>query len=169
MGTKKRGKVLMNQKANTVADLAAVLLQQERGPSAEKIEQTERRIRAVEKLKRQKGENRVKKRPVPVSEMTGVEGVKIRWANLLDAEYAETWPPAIVHGILEKRRYTAAFPVLKEEVVSTTKKDPSIRPEKQDEAGIQRPKTILAKIKETVGFARQAGSSQQTSASQPPA
>lgn len=159
MGTKKRGKVLMNQKANTVADLAAVLLQQERGPSAEKIEQTERRIRAVEKLRRQKGENKVKKRPVPVTEMMGVEGVKIRWANLLDAEYAETWPPAVVHGILEKQRYTAAFPVLKEEEVSRSKQDLSTRPENQDEASVGRPKTIIGNIKETIGFARRAGSS----------
>ena len=32
MQTKQRGKVLMNQKANSVADLAAVLLQAEKGP-----------------------------------------------------------------------------------------------------------------------------------------
>ncbi|KAL8742415.1 MAG: hypothetical protein Q9190_005095 [Brigantiaea leucoxantha] len=35
MSTKKRGKVLMNQKANSVADMAAVLLMQEKGPSEE--------------------------------------------------------------------------------------------------------------------------------------
>ncbi|MCJ1454500.1 hypothetical protein MMC28_004853 [Mycoblastus sanguinarius] len=109
---KKRGKALMNQKANSVADLAAVLLQQERGPEEDRIANAERRMKKVAKLKMQKGEDKVKKAPVDVvKEMGGVEGVMVRWANVLDAEYAETWPEAVIHGGLEKSRYTAAFPV----------------------------------------------------------
>lgn len=110
---KRRGKVLMDQKANSVADLAAVLQLQEVGPSEERIANAERRRRRVETLKRQKGADKVKKAPVDVaSEMGGVEGVTIRWANILDAQFAETWPERVVHGGLEKSRYTAAFPAV---------------------------------------------------------
>ena len=111
-GKKKRGKALMNQKANSVADIAAVLLEQEKGPSQERIDNAERRMRRIEKLKKQKGEGKVRKAPVDVvKEMGGVDGVKVRWANLLDAEFAETWPEAVVHDGLEKSRHTAAFPL----------------------------------------------------------
>ena len=109
---KKRGKVLMNQKANSIADLAAVLWQQEQGPSERRIEQAERRIRRAESLKRVKGESNVKENPVDVGkELQGVEGVSVRWADLLDAEFAETWPEAVVHDTLQKSRHTAAWPV----------------------------------------------------------
>lgn len=103
----------MNQKANSVADLAAVLLQQERGPTTKQIERSEKRVKQVEKLKRQKGADKVKKKPVLAPELGGTEGVMIRWANILDAEFAETWPVAVVHDILGKSRYTAAFPLAK--------------------------------------------------------
>ena len=39
-----------------------------------------------------------------------LNGTKIRWINILDAEYAETWPKAVVHVGLGKSRYTAAWP-----------------------------------------------------------
>ncbi|KAM0805064.1 transcriptional regulation of mitochondrial recombination-domain-containing protein [Usnea florida] len=113
MSKKRRGRVLMDQKANSVADLAAVLQLQEKGPSEERILRAERRRRRVETLKRQKGEGKVKKRPIDVaSEMGGIQGVKVRWADILDAEYAETWPEAVIHGRLERHRYTAAFPAV---------------------------------------------------------
>jgi hypothetical protein len=113
--TKKRGKVLMNQKANSIADMAAVLLQQEQGPTEQKILNAERRIKKPATSKRLKGEDKVEKAPVNVlAEMGGVKGVMVRWADMLDAEYAETWPEAVVHDALEKSRYTAAFPVLEE-------------------------------------------------------
>ena len=110
---KRRGRVLMDQKANSVADLAAVLQLQSKGPPEERILSAERRRRRVETLKRQKGEGKVKKRPIDVaSEMGGIQGVKVRWADILDAEYAETWPEAVIHGGLERNRYTAAFPAV---------------------------------------------------------
>ncbi len=118
LGTKKRGKVLMNQKANSIADLAAVLLQQERGPTTEQIERSERRVKRVEQLKRQKGPNKVKKKPILAQELGGTEGVMVRWANIFDAEFAETWPVAVVHDVLGKSRYTAAFPPAKGTVTS---------------------------------------------------
>lgn len=110
---RRRGKVLMDQKANSVADLAAVLQLQEEGPSKARIENAKRRRDRVEILKRQKGEDNVKKAPLDVEkEMSGVEGVEVRWANMLDAEYAKAWPKGVFHGGLEKSRYTAAFPAV---------------------------------------------------------
>ena len=114
--TKQRGKVLMNQKANSIADLAAVLLQQEAGPSARRLESAERRMKRIEKLKRQKGAANVKKQPVDLGrELVGVEGVTVRWTNLQDADFAEKWPAEVEHDVLERSRYTAAFPALESE------------------------------------------------------
>ena len=109
---KKRGRILMNQKANSIADLAAVLLQLEEGIEI-KIERQEERIQRVERRKIQKGAHRVKKDPVHLGrEMGGVEGVCVRWANKMDLEFAETWPNAVHHEELKKRRYDAAWPVM---------------------------------------------------------
>lgn len=111
--TKKRGRVLMDQKANSVADLAAVLLIQEKGPDPKKVEDAERKMKRVEKKRMMHGKDSVKTTPVDLAkEMPGVEGVMVRWANLLDAEYAEYWPEAVVHDDLRKNRYTAAFPMM---------------------------------------------------------
>ena len=110
--TKKRGKVIMDQKANSVADLAAVLWQQKQGPSDERKANAMRRIERVEKLRQQKGPKRVKKNPLDVNELEGVEGVSVRWADVMDAEYAETWPEEVVHDVLLKSRHTAAWPAL---------------------------------------------------------
>lgn len=119
---KKRGQILMDQKANSIADLAAVLLQQVEGPSEEKLERQERRMKRVERLKTQKGAHRVKKNPVDVGkEMGGVNGVCVRWADMLDAEFAETWPEAVVHDELKKRRYNAAWPTVEPEAEAPVK------------------------------------------------
>ena len=103
----------MDQKANTVADLAAVLLQQEAGPSEGRVERAKRRVKRVEQLKRQKGADKVDRHPVDFGkEVMGVEGVTVRWASLLDAEFAERWPERVVHDDLKRARYTAAWPAL---------------------------------------------------------
>lgn len=115
---KKRSKVLMNQKANSVADLAAVLLQQEQKPTAEQMEESARRINAKILLRKARGSRNVRGKPVPAQELSGVKGVIVRWANPLDAEFAKTWPRAVVHGELMKSRYTAAFPLPPPETVA---------------------------------------------------
>ncbi|KAL2052119.1 hypothetical protein ABVK25_007561 [Lepraria finkii] len=114
MQTKQRGKVLMNQKANSVADLAAVLLQAEKGPSEEEVLAAKRKRERAEHLRRVRREKVVDKGPWDMGKEMGggVEGVMVRWADVLDAEYAETWPEAVVHDGLEKSRYTAAFPTV---------------------------------------------------------
>lgn len=112
MNTKERGRVLMDQKANSVADLAAVLLQDEAGPSEELIEHKKQSKRFWDRVNRSKvraGKPPTNKNPnlalAPV-----VEGVRIRWANIMDAKYAEAWPQSVAHHTLERSRYTAAFP-----------------------------------------------------------
>ena len=103
----------MDQKANTVADLAAVLSLQDEGPTAEQITHAERRLESIGKLKAS-GKKRMQKKDPQEPDKGGVDGVKVRWANLLDAEFAEKWPSQIVHNGLERQRYTAAFPQMDE-------------------------------------------------------
>jgi len=103
----------MNQRANSVADLAAVLLQGEKGPSKERIdykEGSQRHWETVRKQKEKAGKEVPKRSPHAAQEAYGVEGVMVRWADILDAEFAETWPEEVVHHTLQRHRYTAAFP-----------------------------------------------------------
>ncbi|MCJ1250549.1 hypothetical protein MMC30_007777 [Trapelia coarctata] len=106
---KKRGKVLMNQKANSVADMAAVLLLQSKKPSAEELKKADRKVRKDGRPLAKRGLGSQASAEVYTARGS-VEGVRIRWANILDAEYAETWPAAVIHDGLEKHRYTAAWP-----------------------------------------------------------
>ena len=99
----------MNQKANSVADMAAVLIHQSRKPSREEIEKAERKVRTDGRPLAKRGPGKQKSAEA-LTVRGSVEGVKIRWANVLDAEFAETWPEDVVHDGLEKHRYTAAWP-----------------------------------------------------------
>ncbi|KAL8871302.1 MAG: hypothetical protein Q9174_002836 [Haloplaca sp. 1 TL-2023] len=107
--TKVRGKILMDQKANSIADMAAVLKLQKQGRSSEHNDRVEHRIRRVNLLKSRGKKKYLRKDPQPPPEAS-VDGVKIRWTNLLDAEYAQSWPKEVVHDSLATHRYTAAFP-----------------------------------------------------------
>lgn len=165
MSTKERGRVLMDQKANSVADLAAVLLQQEAGPGKERVERSERRRVRVEKLKKRKGEGKVKKAPIDVEKEfgKGVEGVMVFWANVLDAEFAKTWPQGVVHGDLRVSRYTAAFPVGPERVEEVkVEEEKSEKPKNEEPKQVRRwawlPKfpslpRIFSRQRESVGAA----------------
>ena len=135
MSTKERGRVLMDQKANSVADLAAVLLEQESGPSQEMVDRSKLRRARVEQLKKRKGEAKVKKAPLDVGKEfgAGVEGVRVFWANLLDAEFAKAWPKGVEHGDLRVSRYTAAFPVGPERVEEVVEKVEDKKTEKPKE------------------------------------
>ena len=96
----------MDQKANSVADIAAVLLQQDREPTEEEKQKAERKKRNVRRLMK-KGK---KAGELETEEWRGTDGVMVRWANILDAEFAETWPEKVVHDGLGKNRHTAAWP-----------------------------------------------------------
>lgn len=113
MGTKKRGKVLMDQLANSVADLGAVLWQAEKGPLEDRVQAKERSKQHWERVMKQKaaaGKVVPKKSIHSAAEAYGTEGVVIRWADELDASWAESWPEPVKHDVLERHRYTAAFP-----------------------------------------------------------
>ena len=100
----------MNQKANSVADMAAVLLQAEKGPTEEQIAAAKRRLNTGGRPPAKRGVGTQMKSEIMEIAEKGVAGVKIHWANILDAEYAETWPAAVVHDTLAPSRHTAAFP-----------------------------------------------------------
>lgn len=102
----------MNQKANSVADLAAVLLQQAQMPTAKQKKASQKRISDKNRLRKQKGNQNVSGHPVPAKALRGVKGVRVRWANMLDKRFARRWPKDVVHDNLMKSRHTAAFPPL---------------------------------------------------------
>ena len=109
MKKKDKGKVLMDQKANTVADMAAVLAIQARPPSLEVVERMKRRVRSDGRPIAKRGLG--SQRTANVFEFQGkVEGVRVWWVNTLDAEYAETWPEEVKHGKLAVDRGTAIWP-----------------------------------------------------------
>lgn len=103
---------ICDQKANSVADIAYVL---------GKLD-----IQEGEEVKEGKGEKGT--RLGLIGEQTGTE-VEIKWKNLLDAEYAETWTDNVEHGTMEwslnnrnpekltgNRKYAAETERLEEEV-----------------------------------------------------
>lgn len=126
---KERGKVIMDQKANSIADMAATLFLQEQPPSKEEVKKAtwlhERPIVTLHNGKQGPAPGRPKygrgKRPTlgKLEWQGSVKGVKIHWTNLLDAEYAETWPQDVLHGPLQMNRYTAVWPPQDEADTST--------------------------------------------------
>ena len=80
---KERGRRLMDQKANSVADMAVVLGALGGGGEAG-------------------GEKDVEKEGKDVV-------VEVRWKDLLDAEYAQTWPATVIHDVLDGRRAESAY------------------------------------------------------------
>jgi hypothetical protein len=120
---KQRGKKLMDQKANSVADIAAVLLQHAEPPTEEEVARAKRMVHRpnVPRAKRGHGSQIW----ADATEWKGnVEGVRISWQNLLDAEFAANWPKEVVHdGELAKSRYTAAWPPIDAIVAQETAVD----------------------------------------------
>ncbi|KAI9783230.1 MAG: hypothetical protein M1839_004070 [Geoglossum umbratile] len=113
LGKKARGKILMNQKANSVADIAAVLKGQE--------EELEKALKEKESLGVAGAKQPMPKRGIlkkaqkleaKIAELQNVEAehVKIKWANILDAEFAEDWPDSVIHDGLAISRHTAPHP-----------------------------------------------------------
>ncbi len=76
---KKQGRLICDQKANSVADMAAVLGRLSLKDSVKKGEEGSIGL---------KGEG------------TG-ERVEVRWRDLNDAEFAETWSDNVEHGLLD--------------------------------------------------------------------
>ncbi|KAI9889382.1 MAG: hypothetical protein M1814_005551 [Vezdaea aestivalis] len=90
---KRRARILMDQKANSIADIAATL----RIFSKEAMR--DEALSPSQKVSRS-GTNRPgAKTEWPKSSM---KGVTVAWTNIEDASYAEAWPPDVPHYILEK-------------------------------------------------------------------
>ncbi|KAI9672438.1 MAG: hypothetical protein M1829_004517 [Trizodia sp. TS-e1964] len=122
---KERGKLLMNQKANSIADMAAVLLARDTAlaTALAREEQAALEDGALKKVPRG-GRSRKERRltggavQVPAKGKEEVlrerelqrQPVTIRWANLLDAEFAEKWPESVLHDVLGFARHTAPNP-----------------------------------------------------------
>ncbi|KAJ5243004.1 uncharacterized protein N7469_001331 [Penicillium citrinum] len=132
MEKKERARVLMDQKATSVADIAAVLAIQEKAIANGLLEQTskrgyltrkarQRRRAALERLARQQQWNAehiaaLEKRmsdlsgdDVEIGEVDGeypadAKDVKILWRDVHDAYFAESWPADVQHGELELKR-----------------------------------------------------------------
>lgn len=86
LSKKARGRKLMDQKANSVADMAAVLGEvgmETEGEEKKEIEEGE-----------QGGEEVV---------------VEVRWRDLTDAEFARTWPDNVLHDVLEGGNVESAY------------------------------------------------------------
>lgn len=115
---KERSRKLMDQKANSVADLAASL--------ALEIERITK-IAKEPKRRPQRGER------VPLTLPIPVEGdVVVRWSNIYDYEFAKDWPAAVVHDHMERDgRHTALPPVRGEKLA-----DPDVREIKEASKGI---------------------------------
>jgi hypothetical protein len=134
MEKKERARVLMDQKATSVADISAVLaIQQEeiangllaedgkRGYLTKKARQRRREARQRETEQAFKNTVRVEALEQQLSEGSGVEvkiaeedgaypetieKVKLLWRDVHDANFAESWPSHVEHGELELKRTT---------------------------------------------------------------
>ena len=98
----------MDQKANSVADIAAVLIQQEKG-SRKEVDSPDA-TEPSKTVQTSKGRSRQRTIEAESSDVQGVEGVTIAWRSLFDAEYAESWPEAVVHDELKYDRHTIGPP-----------------------------------------------------------
>jgi len=93
---KERIRILMNQKANSVADLA------------ESIRIEVDRIKKVANPPPLGRGRKARKNP-PIELPIPQEGdVVVKWSNIYDAQYAKAWPEVVVHGNLQRDgRHTA--------------------------------------------------------------
>ncbi|OKL58065.1 hypothetical protein UA08_06603 [Talaromyces atroroseus] len=126
MNKKDRARVLMDQKATSVADIAAVLEIQEkeleegfalgtRGYLTRKARQRRRLGRKLEAEATERATERVQKFEDQLEDLAGVsienptghneysvesKQVKILWTDIYDAQYAKSWPERVSHGHL---------------------------------------------------------------------
>lgn len=130
MSRKERSFKLMDQKANSIADMAAVLAMQARPPDPALVERMARQVftktwtygktlpsgekTTVSVLRRhfaraKRGQN--SKIGHRAFEFEGnINGTSVWWADSNDAEYAETWPAEVVHGTLDVVRGHPIWP-----------------------------------------------------------
>jgi hypothetical protein len=101
LSRKGRGRKLMDQKANSVADIASIL-GSIGGPLGDGVGlRVEGKRGRCEEEKTISGERKevVERKWVPGEEKSVV--VEVRWKDLLDAEFARTWSENVIHDVLE--------------------------------------------------------------------
>jgi hypothetical protein len=109
MSRTERSFKLMDQKANSIADMAHVLSMQARPPTPEVIKRAKYLVRTDKRPVAKRGPG--SRKTHNVFEFQGrIQGTTVWWANVLDAEFAETWPAEVVHGKLAVSRNTAVWP-----------------------------------------------------------
>ena len=88
----------MDQKANSIADIAAVLIAREKANAGEKAEGKVKGTGQGEALAIEEKQIAESPGSTQASEDTRQgDEVRILWADILDAEYAETWPDSVLH------------------------------------------------------------------------
>lgn len=129
---KQLGYVLMRQKYNAVADLAAVLSRWPSGVRSKLEELTAkqgryealkaRRPQSIHKPRLKVAEHdaqRIKLLTQVSEELDGAGDVEVHWADILDAEYAEQWPAGVVHAQMQqdtRNRHASPVPVPKRQL-----------------------------------------------------
>lgn len=122
VGKKKRGKILVNQKANSIADIAATLMKQEEDghdwESAAESKPSKKEKMRKGRQQRISSQSDSREKSIDASAPGKVRStsseapnVTIAWRNLLDAGFAERWPAAVVHGGLDYTRHTTGPPL----------------------------------------------------------
>ncbi|TGZ83421.1 hypothetical protein EX30DRAFT_339598 [Ascodesmis nigricans] len=131
MPKKDRKYALMNQRANSIADLAAsieieVNKLKELADKAVKVAKKEEEVveLADANLIRQMKKKERKRGGVTLAEKAGVKEMELKevlegdivvaWKDMLDAEFAQSWPARVIHRPMgELDRYSAPKPQVK--------------------------------------------------------
>jgi len=117
---KERIRILMNQKANSVADLA------------ESIRIEVDRIKKIANPPPLGKGQKARKNP-PIKLPIPQEGdVVVKWSNIYDAEYAKVWPEVVIHGNLQRDGRHTAPAEGKKEVKKEAKMVQEIREAKKE-------------------------------------
>lgn len=100
--------MLKNQRANSVADIAAALQLVVGGVPVVGKSEEDGKV-AEKKAKQLEGQ-------AAIEPHTGEPKVVVKWTDILDAEFAASWPDTVVHDELESTRNNRRARVLQKEI-----------------------------------------------------
>lgn len=125
------GALLGNQKANSVADMAAVLAKlnfmmdvdvEKEAEMRDAIEKTSAVVTESAEPKEKDLDSILLPRVAP-----DYDPIKVLWRDILDAEYAQSWPLGVVHGYMRSTRHASADPADLEMLRKEWENDPRKR------------------------------------------
>jgi len=134
------GALLGNQKANSVADMAAVLAKlnfmmdvdvEKEAEMRDAIEKTSAVVTESAEPKEKDLDSILLPRVAP-----DYDPIKVLWRDILDAEYAQSWPLGVVHGYMRSTRHASADPADLEMLRKEWENDP--RKRSREEVGKDR-------------------------------